>query len=168
MDDRVIPITISNVDWQNYLDITSELLGHSVSKGVDTCGPSKLSDCAKYIASLAEFAVGKEVDAKSALRNQGPALRHISLSFLISSPFIREIGEASGLDILSNGADVAIVTGTLRDWREATIMLCNRNQPERLRWIFNEVKRVFDQLGLPDLFFEFNLRDCRDGTFYLE
>lgn len=172
MDDRVIPIAITNVAWQQYLNTVTELLGKSPSRGVDSCS-AKLSDFAKYTASLAEFQMGQELDAKRILRTRGPWLQHTFYSFLIltSNTMILKVAEATDLSILSTKADtyrLALVSGTLDKWRDAVILFCDKSGSKRLRLIFNQIKRAFDQLGLQDVFFEFSLRDAGDGTFLLE
>jgi len=172
MDDQVIPISLSNVAWQQYLSSTSEWLGHCPSKGVDAC-PSKLSDFAKYTASLGEFQSGHALNAKRTLRTRGPWLQHTFYSFLImtSGPIILRVAESTDLNVISTKAltgRASIISGTLDKWRDAIILCCQEDTPKRLRFIFNTIKKAFDQLGLQDVFFEFNLRDAGDGTFLLE
>lgn len=172
MDDQVIPITAVNVDWQRYLSITSEWLGQPPSKGVDSCR-SKLSDFAKYTASLGEFMAGKEIEAKRVLRERGPWLQHTFFSFLIltSERNLLRVAETTDLSVLSAQAEEgrgAVVSGTLDRWRDAIEFGCSEACPKKLRLLFNEIKRVFDHIGLQDIFFDFRIKDAGDGTFLLE
>jgi hypothetical protein len=172
MDDRVIPISIPNVAWQQYLSLTSEWLGHPPSKGVDSC-QSKLSDFATYTASLGEFQAGKETDAKRTLRTRGPWLQHTFFSFLVltSPSVILRVAESTDLNVLSTKVDgkrASVISGTLLEWRDTIILLCAADSPKRVRLLFNTIKQAFDQIGLQDVFFEYKLKDAGDGTFLLE
>jgi hypothetical protein len=168
MNDRAILISIPNVAWQTYLNTSSEWLGRSVSKSVDSSG-SQLADLAKYTASLAEL-TAEDSNARQALRERGPCLRHTFYSFLIStSPsIILNVAENTDLNVLSHKGRVAVVSGTLDLWVNAIVTCCRPNNKLRLKELFNGIKLIFDQLGLQDVFFEFNLRSHTDGTFYLE
>lgn len=173
MADRVVPIALSQVAFSDYLSVSKELLGRSVTCGVDSC-PAKLSDIARYLASLAEFKLGRTSDVQSNLRRPGLWLRHFSLSFMVlsSTSTISFLAEATSLDVLSASAEdegrVAILSGTLANWRDAVIMCCSPDVPKRLRELFNIMKRAFGQLGLDDLWFEYRAKDLQDKTFYLE
>ncbi len=169
---RVIPIALTNVAWQHYLNNAAELLGCSPSRGVDRC-TSRLSDLAKYTASLAEFQAKEELDPRRTLRRPGPYLRHTFYSILISeSPsVILRISEGSDLDVISAQAGkdrVAIVSGTLDKWRNAVIMFCSPDAHKVTRELFNEIKAMFDQLGLADIFHGYSATSQKDGTFALE
>lgn len=172
MDDRVIPIAILSIDWQRYLSTSSEWLDHPPSKGVDSC-PSRLSDIAKYVASLGEFLAGKETNAKRVLRERGPWLQHVFFSFMIltSERAILRIAETTDLHVLSSQVEEgrgAVVSGTLDRWKDAVVLCCGEHSTKRVRLLFNEVKRVFDHVGLQDVFFDFSIKDAGDGTFLLE
>jgi len=174
MADQVIPITLSQVDWTNYLSVSKRLLGRSPATGVDNC-PAQLSSISKYLASLAEFKLGRTSDVQSNLRRPGPWLRHFSLSFMVvsSTTTILFFAETTSLDVLSAPAAedegrVAILSGTLADWRDAVIICCNPDVPKRLRLLFNTIKRAFDQLGLNDIWFEYRAKDLHDDTYCLE
>lgn len=172
-EDLVIPVILSNVNWTKYLDTAQELLGHNPARGVDA-STSKLSVFAKFTASLAEFKLKTELNAKQTLRTPGPWLDHTFYGFLIytSSTTILGIAESTDLAILSaqggKGERAAIVSGTLKQWREAVIVCCNATATERVRRLFNQIKGMFDQVGLADIWFEFSLKGLPDKTFFLE
>lgn len=172
-EDIVIPAIISNVNWTVYLDTTQELLGHNPARGCDA-STSKLSEFAKFTASLAEFKLKTELNAKQTLRTPGPHLNFSFYGFLIlsSGSTILDLSESVDLEILSSQTiekgRLAIVAGTLRQWRDAVIVCCQPQQKERLRRIFNKIKSLFDQLGLSDIWFEYSTHNLKDGTFYLE
>lgn len=172
MDDQITLIGMNTVAWQEYLSLTSEWFGHSPSKGVDAC-PSKLTDFAKYTASLGEFLVGKELDAKRTLRERGPWLQHtfFTFMFIASDAIVLKVAETTDLSVLSAKAEEGrgvVVSGTLEQWRDAVVLCCGVHSNKRLRSIFNQIKQIFDQMGLQDVFFEFRPKDAGDGTFLLE
>jgi len=171
MSDRVIPIALPQVAWEQYLSEIRDMCGRSPASGVDAC-TSNLSNFAKYTASLAEFQAGKEMDAKPALRRPGPWLQHTFFSFLIltSNANVLRVSESTNLDVISAKAGkqrAAVVSGNLSQWREAVILFCNRESPERLRRMFNEIEYRFEQLGLADLWNDYRRDNLSDSTFYL-
>lgn len=171
MCDQVIPIGLTQIAWEHYLNSVRDITGRSPASGVDAC-TNKLSDFAKYTASLAEFQAGKETDAKASLRRPGPFLQHSFVSFLIltSNANILRISEGTDLDVLSTKVKrkrAAIVSGRSIDWREAVIVFCTKDTPLSLRKIFNEIKWRFEQLGLQDMWSGYRTDTLQDSTFYL-
>lgn len=169
---RVTPIALTNVAWQLYVNNASELLGQAPTRGVDRCS-SKLSDYAKYTASLAEFQAAKELDPKQTLRRPGPYLRHTFYSILISETpsTVLRISEDTDLAVLSTQIEkkrAAIVSGNLEQWRNAVIVCCDPAAGKTIRELFFDVKSMFDQLGLSDLWFNYSTRQQKDGVPGLE
>ena len=169
---RVTPIALTRIAWQHYVDLVEKELGHAPSRGVDHCA-SPLSDFAKYTASLAEFQTQKELDPKQVLRRPGPHLRHTFYSILVTEPptVILRISEGSDLDVISAPAGknrMAVVSGTLDKWRDAIIIFCTPESSANIRGLFNEIKSLFDQLGLADIFYGYGGRTLPDGTVALE
>lgn len=169
---RVIPIAAVNVSWQTYIDSAAELLGHAPSRGIDA-SPSKLSDFARYTASLAEFAAKQEIDPLAVLRQPGPHLHHTFFSFMVCEKHttILKIAEDAALAVISTSAGkerAAIISGTLDAWRNAVIVFCVKNVSRDLRELFNEFKRIFDHIGLRDIWYNYRVRGLPDKTYYLE
>jgi hypothetical protein len=170
---RVIPIAASAVNWQLYIDTAADWLGHAPSRGVDASS-SRLSDFAKYTASLVEFSTKQEIDPRGVLRGRpGPQLHHTFFSVMVREKHatILRIAEAAGLSVLSSSTGrerAAIVSGTLAAWRDAVIVFCHKDTPRDLRELFNEVKRMFDHIGLADIWHDYKRRGLPDKTYYLE
>jgi len=169
---RVTPLALTMVNWQHFVDLANAGLGHSPSCGIDHC-TSPLSDYAKYSASLLEFQAGKELDPKRSLRRPGPHLRHTFYSILITEPHgtVLRISEGTDLDVISTPAGknrMAVISGTLNVWRDAILIFLTPENPTSIRGLFNEVKAMFGQLGLADIFFDYATVDCHDGTYALE
>lgn len=171
MGDQVIPITICNVAWQQYLSSTSEWLGQPPSRGIDASG-SKFCDFAKYTASLGEFEAQRILDPKRTLRSEGPWLRHTFYSFLIltSEQTILKVAETTDLDVISVGSEdgrVAVVSGNLKSWKDAVIVMCREEVSKRSRALFNTIKEMFDNIGLADIWFDYRASSNQDSTFLL-
>lgn len=173
MCDQVIPISISQVAWQQYLSTSKELLGRSISNSIDGY-VGELSDIAKYIITLAEFKLNKTLDPKAVLRGQGSWFEHFFLSFMIlsSNSVILFIAETTSLDTISSSSTgkqrLAIISGSLKSWREAIIICCSQNATVRIRKIFNEIYFCLKKLGLSDLWYDYLPTTLSDNTFYLK
>jgi len=174
MQDSAIPVTLCQVNWTAYLNDSQELLGHNPARGVDA-SPSRLSDLAKFTASLAEFKLKEELKPTQTLRTPGPWLRHSFYGFLIhtSGTTILDMAESTDLEVLSTssldkGMRAAIVSGTLAQWRDAVIVCCGANSKERTRRLFNLLKGFFDQLGLSEIWSEYTVINLPDKTYALE
>lgn len=138
----VTPIMGSNVNWNVFLKDTLTLTGHSLTKRIDASG-LKLSNHAKYLLALNVFE-GNNDNPIDALKIMDAPLRHLSFSFLItgSSALIFDICEKTDLSIISKrikGGRVALVTGTLKQWKEANVKDC-----------FVE---IFRKIGLESIFY---------------
>lgn len=64
-------------------------------------------------------------------------------------------------------ARVAVVSGSLEQWRTAITSGCRTHQIPSVRSAFNEMYRTLTQLGLRDLFTGLNAVDQIDNTFLL-
>lgn len=135
---NVRPIMGSNINWNVFLKDITTLTGLNLVKRIDASG-LKLSDYAKYLLALDVFN-GSTENPIDALKNMEAPLNHVSFSFLIngSSALIFKICEKTELSVISRkikGGRVAIVTGTLKQWRDAHLGL-----------------EIFRKLGLESIF----------------
>ncbi len=171
----VNPILVSNIAWSEFIKSVAELTSHSLFRGIDNSG-LKLSDYARYLTALGEFQSGKEVKPLDVLRNNDYILRHLFFGFLISgsSSLIFRIMELTDLDVLTaKGKDkgrVAIVTGNLKQWKEAIIICLDQKLIKNfeLRWVFNECLNYLQQFGLRNIFDNYRKKDLKDQTYLLE
>lgn len=122
----VTPIMGSNFSWDALLKDTQTLTGQNLTKRIDESG-LKLSVYAKYLLALDAFE-GNVDNPIDALKSMDAPLRHVSFSFLIvgKSALIFKICEKTDLSVISKrvkGGRMAVVTGTLRQWKEANLGL---------------------------------------------
>ena len=170
----VTPIAGSSVAWTVFLKDTTDLIGHTLTRGADSSG-LKLSDCARYILALSEFHTKKESNPVDTLQQAGALLRHLHFSFLITGPtvLIFKISELTKLDILSTRLSegkgrVALVSGVLEEWKSA---LAELYQYPSLRQVTEALLGYFNHYGLHYVFSGRNslngwkgLSGCTDKT----
>jgi len=174
----VKPITLSNFAWTEFLKDAADLCGHSPIHGIDSYS-YKLSNYARLISVLGEFRSGEKCDPKQTLYSAGDLLSHLHFGFLIdgSANLIYQIMELTDLKIIStrskekNGR-VAVVSGTLKQWRDAIINILNadksvkRNQD--LRWAFSQCLDFFFRLGLQDIWHNYRQQSHKNQIYLLE
>lgn len=172
----VKPILVSNFAWTEFLKNVAELCSHSPIQGIDSY-QYQLKDYARLIAVLGEFRSGKECDPKQILYSAGDLLSHLHFGFMISgsSGLIYQIMELTDLKIISTRLKekrgrAAIVSGTLRQWRDAiiNILLNDNNNNRELRWAFSQCLNFFSHLGLNDIWHDYRKLTSKDQIYLLE
>jgi len=168
---RVTFISGSIIKWDTFLKETTDLTGRSPTRGADASGLN-LSDYARFIAALGEFRDGQVLNPIDTLQAAGNILCHVYLSFLISgsSALIFRVGELTELSmsmakLADNKGRVALVSGNLRQWKDAVVELCKVTQT---RVVGNTVSGFFSKLGLQYVFSDFNRKALPSGLFLLE
>lgn len=170
----VKPITLSNFAWTEFLKDAADLCGHSPIHGIDSYS-YKLSNYARLISVFGEFREGKKCDPKQTLYSAGDLLSHLHFGFLIdgSANLIFLIMELTDLKIIStrskkkNGR-VAIVSGTLKQWKDAIINILTVKRNQDLRWVFSQCLDFFFQLGLHDIWHNHRIQTTSDQIYLLE
>lgn len=172
----VKPILVSNIAWTEFLKDAAALCGHSPNQGIDSYS-YQLKDYARWIATLGEFRNGEECDPKQILYTANDLLSHLYFGFMVdgSANLIYQIMELTDLKIVSarlkeKRGRAAIVSGTLKQWKDATInILCSNEKRNReLRWTFSQCLNFFFHLGLHDIWHDYRKRSMKDQTYLLE
>ena len=170
----VKPLTVSTFAWAEFLKDAADLCGHSPIHGVDSY-PYKLSNHARLIATFGEFRNGKECDPKQTLYEAGDILSHLHFGFLIdgSANLIYQIMELTDLKIISTRLKekrgrAAIVSGTLKQWKDAIINILTIKRNRELCWVFSQCLDFFFHLGLQDVWHHFRRQSKKDQTYLLE
>ena len=164
-------IASSTIRWDTFLKETMDLTGRSPTKGTDASGLN-LSDYARFITALGEFRDQRVSNPIDTMQEANAILCHVYLSFLISgsSALIFRVGELTELSMVmaklaDNKGRVALVSGNLRQWKEAVVELCKVTQT---RAVGNIVSGFFFKLGLQYVFSDFNRKTLPTGLFLLE
>ena len=110
------------------------------------------------------------VDPLEALKSNSTLLDHLHFSFLVTGQalVILEINELNGLSVLSSkikGGRIALVSGSLRAWKEAVVLMSSRPLLSKLSFDFLV---FFKQLGLGYVFADYTHKKLTNGTFLLE
>ena len=171
----VKPLIAPNIAWVTYLKDVAELAGHSPTRGLDA-SRLKLSDYARFLASLGELQSGKEQKPLDILRSQSNPLKHLFFGFLISgsTSLIFRIMELTDLDVTTaRGKDkirVALVTGNLKQWKDAIIICLDKSLIKNfeLRWVFNQCLDFLYAAGLRNIFDDYRKSGLEDRTYLLE
>lgn len=165
----------TQIDWDIFLKACNDALGYSPIRGVDSL-QRELSDPAKLIASLAAFHDKQNLEAPLAsIREAGSILRHLSYVFLTycDTALISDIRERTQLNVTSKVVfesveSLAVVSGSLFDFRIATLECCTEDSPYNLRYLFDAFVLYFESIGLGELWHDQRKRPLKDKTFLLE
>lgn len=168
----VIPIAGTSVSWPELLVGCKQVLGRSVTVGLDAVG-MKPDTLQAYIAVLGEL---REAGSKphQVLHSPGLLTDHGFCSFLVagSLDLFFAIMEGTPLDILSSestvrGTRLGVVSGTLTKWRTAIINGTSDTSSFELRAFMDRCLLLFEQQGLSQLWSAYQKRTLPDTTFSL-
>ncbi len=138
------------VDFSTFLAVTNQALGYSPGASADATR-RRLHDAEKFTSCLAAM---KDEYAPAGLPPH--LMRHVSFSLLVMAedsdmqdaleycagmPFVRA-------DTLARGVSVAVITGTLSQWRDAVISGCGHSSQPSVRTLFNRILSLFESVNL--------------------
>lgn len=153
------------VDWDSFISLCLEYLGHSPTRGLDKKG----IDLTKPVA----FPASLDLENRCELKPY--TLRHSNISFIIiaDKDVILNITIGTSLHI-SGQLDVrrrdyfAIVTGDVEEWCAAVLDSCGQHSSYDHRYIFNACYIYLERAGFKELFNGFRQEKQNDGTFILK
>lgn len=156
------------VSFTELLQALDEILGHKVTHGVDNTSKI-LSDSERFLSILSSIK-----DAEAPVGLSFNLLTHVSFSVLTvaSDVDMMDVLECcSGMPFTSaetkiRGMLVAIITGTMQQWRDAVVVGTKHKEP-LLREGFNNIHNLFVQSGLGQVWNDFEQQTCDDGTYIL-
>ncbi|MGA2061684.1 MAG: hypothetical protein ABSG67_14460 [Thermoguttaceae bacterium] len=163
-------IQTPNVDFATFLGLCQQALGRNPAATVDA-SPLERSDAERFLACLAALR-----DRNASVGLAPNLLTHVSVSILAAADDrdMLDILQASttmpfvATDTLMHGVQLAVITGTLAQWRDAVKSGCSKNNTPNMRVFFNRVMSLFESAGLGGIWKDFESRPLRDQTFYLE
>jgi len=164
---EVFLIARTEPNWPLWLNTASQLLKRSLTSGLDRRGMTPAGPGA-FLATLAEFyATGADAN------NLGMFLRHAHASLLCITPqpLLSELPQVCDLKLVAADLEhktlsVFVASGTLEEWRNATINGTS-NEYEDVRTFFNRVVQHFEVQGLGFVLAGCVRRERKDGTFSL-
>ena len=169
-ESSVTPIIVPLIDWDTFLKDVLDSTGHSPVRSIDESG-QKLAPCAKFLASLQEFRENRTANPIDVLRNANVTLNHLAFSFLVKGSSVMilktlEMTTLHGISAKANKGRVVLLSGTLGEWKLATVELCNAQRAD-LRWLGKTFLEFFFQFGLKNIFANFDSKIRSDGSLLL-
>lgn len=167
---NVTPVVIPNIAWDTFLKDIFDSTGHSPTRSVDESG-QKLSIFAKFLTALHELRENKTTNPIDVLRTANMLLNHLAFSFLVEGSNIMifrvlEMTALNGVSAKTEKGRVVLLSGTLGEWKLATVDLCNAKYAD-LRWLGKTLLEFFFKLGLKSIFANFDSEIRQDGTLLL-
>lgn len=169
----VYPIIQTTIDWDLFLQLSQSCLKRDVTHSLDGKNKS-VGDYPSFISALGELEI-PDSDPDKVLLEPGALLKHLFFGFFVVAPTddINVIRLKSDLGIATAklqlpGYSVAIITGTLEEWRTAVINCCIERVSSSIRLIFNEILMHFERIGLHRIWLDYSKVKSKDNTFYLK
>ena len=166
MPAETVLIIAPAIDFTTLLGLAHDTLGYDIASAADA-SPRKLSDAEKFLVCLAAL---KDESAEIAFN----LLSHISFSVLVIADErdLLEILERAGMPFVcaetkARDVNVAVLSGTLVQWKNAVAAGTHEDAPVTVRTCFSKILLMFDCVGLTSVWSNFERQaDC--GGFYLE
>lgn len=164
---ELIPFSQTQVN-HNILTLVQKILNRSITASLDKKG-IEFKDLGSVISALEEFQY-EDTDAYKAQREGGRSLRHLSVSFLLvtNKETLYEIGVETNLSIIDSIIDnsnmIAVVSGTLEQWRTTIINGCTELASSVVQQFSTKALQQFEKLGLQRVFEAYFKRYLSDGT----
>lgn len=169
----LVPIVVPVINWNEFLKVANDALGYSPVRIVDSC-PRQLSDPARFVAVAASFQDRNVTNVVESLRDSLDLIQHLQFVFCVYSDTETMIQIRARTDLkitvteAVDGERIAIVSGNLKEWYNATLVCCQQRQPFNLRVLFDRFVLFFEQAGLGDIWWTHKKRSLPDHTFLLE
>jgi len=154
MQITVLPITVTTLNWNQFLTATQSVLKRSMSASLDKRSVADRG-LASAIAAFGEFQC-QGTDYLQVLRDAGSLLKHFSVSFLIvcddETLLLELVGDGDIKIILSDETPkLCIITASLESWRTTLINFACQRATHAQRHLADELLSAFDRLGLGKL-----------------
>jgi hypothetical protein len=168
MNPDVILIAQPAIDFRVFVALSHKLLGRNIADAVDATR-RELSEAEKFVSCLAAM---RDVKAKAGL--PPCLLSHVSFSAFIGADdrdLLDILQCCAGMPFVTaetpvRGIQIAVVTGTLAQWKDAIASGCRRDVEPPVRACFNKLYGLFTAAGL-NVWGDFQTRSISDQTFLL-
>lgn len=163
-------INAPSVDFSTLINAADKVLGRSVCEGVDKTSKN-LSDAERFLSILAALK-----DVQSPVGLPPNLLTHVSFSVLTmaSDLDMMDILEScSGMpftqtETTMRGVVLAVISGTLQQWRDAVVTGAQEHQQPNVRVGFNQIHNVFVAAGLGSCWNSYEQKPLNTGYTLLE
>lgn len=159
------------IDTRSLFSDLKQALGRVTSEPVDKVNANPDTPVSLIVTLCEMLSPGQ--DYYRATRNPGSTIRHLFFTFLALSTrdHCSEFSQHTNLGchcvLAKHGIYLHIISGNLEQWRSALIN-CNSEITEHdFRLLFNQFLFEFEQLGLKDLWFNYQRQQLNDETIKL-
>ena len=162
-------IQTAAIDFRTLLGMSQQALGCNLSQAIDA-SPIKRSEAERFLICLAALR-GEQVES-----GLPPGLfAHVSLGTLVAADdrdMIDILQTCSGMpfvvaDTQVRGVQLAVITGTLAQWRDAVRAGSAQGNEFNVRQLFNRVMRLVEE-AVGFVWKDCEARHLPDTTYYLE
>lgn len=142
---KLIPIVTPNIDWSNYLLVSNQVLGESLSDSFDA---------AKIPPGPRAFTVSLNDLSENSPAIELTDLKHLTYTFLVAmlieSYYI--LMESVNLQFSSSKSSpkLIVMSGTLEQWQRAVI-ICTTHSNVDIKMFAFKIKAYFESIGLEHL-----------------
>ena len=170
MKPDAVLINKPTIDFTTFLGLSHRALGYSLTDKADLC-PRELSDAERFLSYLAAMR-----DAKAPVGFVPSLLAHVSFSVFVAADerdMLAILQCAAGMpfvvaNTIANNIQIAVITGTLAQWRDAVRSGSDPTATMPVRQCFNRIFTLFEAADL-SVWADFCARTAPDQqTFYLE
>ena len=169
---KVTPIIAPAVDWQAFITEVHTTLGRSPASSLTIAGlkPGTLKTIAPALGEFQHEGTPAIPFLKS--KDSDQVLGHLWVSFLVEAERAT-IGRLLCLARLNpltpdDSDTLAILSGSLREWRDLVITMSRLKSPPDVRAVVTEVYIRLVRAGLGDLFADCETKRHADGSIILE
>ncbi len=164
---EAVLITAPAIDFTTLLGLTHQALGYSIASVADA-NHRKMVDAEKFLSCLAAF--------KQEFGEITPnLLSHVSFSVLVIAEerdLLDILERTSGMsfvraDTTAPNVNVAVLTGTLAQWRDAVASGTQEAIPPAVRTCYSKILLLFDRAGLTSVWSNFERRTSPDRSGFL-
>jgi hypothetical protein len=168
---QAVLITQPSVNFHDFLLACQQALDYSVVEAADA-SRRLLSEPQKFLCCLDAF---RDRDARVGPELNLTFISHLSFSVLVVADErdMRDTLECcSGMsfvtaDTVDRRVLIAVITGTLAQWRDAVAAGFKREAAPSVRAGFHKIHNLFLVLNL-DVWCDYNVRQAGDGTLFME
>ena len=165
MNIDIIPVAITQINWQSYIKICQDELDVHPQRSLDADGLN-LSPKA-FIGSLS-------LDEKPKINLAYPnsTWNHVSASFVITADDDPELIILSNLGVhitikYHRRSNFIVASGTMFEWYNAIMHGCKPHQPKIIRYTMNLIQMYFANHDFQELWGDCSRSTLTDGTFTL-
>jgi hypothetical protein len=164
---EAVLITAPAIDFSTLLGLTHQALGYNIA-GVADSSHRKMVDAEKFLSCLAAF--------KQQYGEITPnLLSHVSFSVLVIAEerdLLDILERTSGMSFVraettAPDVNVAVLTGTLAQWRDAVASGAQEVTPPTVRTCYSKILLLFDRAGLTSVWSNFERRTAPDHSGFL-